>query len=171
MIDQVKNDKLSALLKQAMRGLAGTVSLIATTDGSKRSVMTATSAISLSMNPASMLVCINKNNYFHTFIKDSSFFSINILNSTQAGLAQLCSSSAQYGESRFCQGSWSSFENGVPYLTEAQSTVLCKVDEIFSYGSHDIFIGLVTQVIYREDINPLIYVAGDYKKTQNLQLH
>ena len=49
----------------SMRGITSTVNVISATDEGHRHAMTATSVTSLSLDPPSMLVCINKDASLH----------------------------------------------------------------------------------------------------------
>lgn len=157
------HQQLGMELRQAMRGLASSVSLIASTDDSgNRFAMTATSVTSLSMDPPSMLVCINRGAAFNKVMQGGRGFSINILCADHLALARLCSSRA-YGEERFAQGQWRRDERGTPFLADAQAAVVCIPDARYAYGSHDIFVGKVVAVHLGEAIDPLVYADGSYR--------
>ena len=65
------------------------------------------------------------------------------------------------GEDRFGFGAWGE-ENGVPVLPDAQAHIVCAKEARFDYGSHTIFIGRVTSVGIHGEVDPLIYVDGQY---------
>ena len=52
-------DPIQTSFIQAMRGIAATVSVISSRDNLDKQAMTATSVASLSLEPPSMLVCVN----------------------------------------------------------------------------------------------------------------
>ena len=58
--DPVKNEFI-----QAMRGITSTVTVVSAKNGSDQQAMTATSVASLSLEPPSMLVCINHEASIH----------------------------------------------------------------------------------------------------------
>lgn len=154
---------VAALLKQAMRGLASSVSLISAADKSgARVAMAATSVTALTMEPPAMLACINRNTSSYPTLRDGADFCINILAVDHLPIAQLCSSGAQ-GEERFANGLWEKDARGVPYLKDAQAAIVCTQSRRIEYGTHDIFIGLVRQVHLPREIDPLVYVDGSYR--------
>src|SRR5258707_1450098 len=67
--------------KQAMRQCAGAVALVTVgAEPGRRTGLTVTSACSLSDDPPSLLVCVNRNASAHTRIREEGHFVINFLN-------------------------------------------------------------------------------------------
>lgn len=150
-------------LRGAMRGLAKSVTLISTVDKSDlRHVMAATAVNSISMAPPSMLICINRDASSYPALLAGASFCINILAKDQLDLAQHCSVGAE-GEARFDKGRWLRGEFGLPYLADAQASIICTQDHRQPYGSHDVFFGLVSKVHFGCEIDPLVYADGVYK--------
>ena len=98
---------------QAMRGITSTVTVVSAKNGENKQAMTATSVASLSLDPPSMLVCINREASIHEVMKEGLGFCINILSLGQENLANLCSVKEKE-EQRFLEGNWSELEN-IPY--------------------------------------------------------
>lgn len=155
---------LAADLKQAMRGFAQSVVIVSTIgDDGARYAMAATAVTPLSMDPPSMLICVNKTASSHPILESGANFSLNILHTGQMDVARACGGAAK-GEDRFAAGNWQINEHGVPYLADAQAAIVCHQRQRISYGSHDIFIGDV-QAVYRADnVSPLVYFDGAYRK-------
>jgi len=63
---------------QAMRGIISTVTVVSAKNGENKQAMTATSVASLSLDPPSMLVCINREASIHEVMKEGLGFCINI---------------------------------------------------------------------------------------------
>jgi flavin reductase len=147
--------------KAAMRRFAVSVSIITTADGPSRSGMTATAVSSLSTQPPSLLVCINRNARLHAEMSPGRKFCVNFLTSHHADL------SSGFGgrlppEERFALGAWVSQDDHPPYLSDAQANVFCTVDGTFDYGSHTIFVGKVQSVRINGAVQPLVYADGKY---------
>ena len=62
--------------------------------------MTATAVSALSMEPPSMLVCVNRSATFHAALSQSDAFAINVLSRSHVDISRLCSGEAK-GDSRF----------------------------------------------------------------------
>ncbi|MBP6030571.1 MAG: flavin reductase family protein [Sphingobium sp.] len=163
--DDVKS--LAADLKMAMRGFAQSVVIVSTvgSDGA-RYAMAATAVTPLSMDPPSMLICVNRTASSHATLESGANFALNILNRRQMDVARVCGGAAK-GEERFTVGEWHTDEHGVPYLADAQAAIICHQRQRISYGSHDIFIGDVQAVrgasVDGVEADPLVYFNGSYR--------
>jgi flavin reductase (DIM6/NTAB) family NADH-FMN oxidoreductase RutF len=157
------------LLKQAMRRMASSVSIVPTTDGEGRAyAMTATAITSVSMDPPSLLVCVNERAGIYSAMQQGRPFCINILHEKQRELAELCSHGPQ-NRDRFAIGQWQNHASGIPYLPEAQANIFCINDKSLCYASHSIFIGRVESVTTHGEVSPLIYLDGTYLAVSLLQ--
>ena len=155
---------LAAALKTAMRGFAQSVTIITTVDDDGiRYAMAATAVTPLSMDPPSMLICVNRSVSSYKILEGGSNFCINILGVNQEDVAQCCGGGAK-GEERFAVGDWQTDEHGLPFLASGQAAISCHQRERISYGSHDIFIGDVQTVRLAGAVDPLIYLDGAYRR-------
>ena len=73
------NDPLAAQTKLALRRLASSVAVVTCRDGQARHAMTATAVNAMSMQPPSMIVCVNRASAFHAAISRADSFAINVL--------------------------------------------------------------------------------------------
>lgn len=156
--------------KSAMRRLAATVSIIATADEDGWHGMTATSVTSVSMDPPSVLVCVNTTATLHKVLHAGRRFSVNLLRASQESHAGTFSSSKIRGAERFADHAWkaSDEEDSLPYLVDAQANLFCDIDQTVSYGTHTIFIGRVNAVRNGELVSPLLYADGQYLATRRV---
>ena len=159
-IAHAPNELLTAQTKLALRRLASSVAVVSCRHEGARHAMTATAVNALSMQPPSMIVCINNATAFHRAISSAEKFAINVLHRSHIEISAECGGKAR-GEDRFGSGHWSSLAD-VPILTDAQANIVCSRDTNFDYGSHTIFIGRVTSVDICGEVDPLIYVDGRY---------
>lgn len=148
-------------LRLGMRRLAAGVCVISTQVGGQRYAMTASSVTSVSDEPASLLVCVNKEAAMYSMLPLGQPFVINVLSQAQQAVSNIC---ATAGEDRFSCGDWQEGENGVPYLADAQVSFFCRVDnDNYLYGTHQIVIGrLEKAIISSGSVEPLVYVNGAY---------
>jgi flavin reductase (DIM6/NTAB) family NADH-FMN oxidoreductase RutF len=154
------DDRLAAQTKLALRRLASAVAVVTCQDGRTRHAMTATAVNAMSMQPPSMIICVNRSSAFHAAISRADNFAINILHRGQAQISMGCGGKVR-GEDRFHSAAWEE-ENGVPVLPDAQASIVCAKQERFDYGSHTVFLGRVTSVGVHGAVDPLIYVDGHY---------
>jgi flavin reductase len=155
--------------RNAMRCFASTVSIVSVQSGSERHGTTATSVTSVSLDPPSLLVCINQGSRLHTFLRNEGRFCVNVLHVGNLGISHAFSS-AMSSADRFGHGDWRSDRHGIPYLADAQANLFCEKDLEVPYGSHTIFIGKVFDVGIRDEICPLLYGNGAYTECTGLDL-
>ena len=145
----------------AMRRYIYSVSIMSNKDNADiPNAITVSSVTSISMDPPSLLICINKSSRIHNSIELESKFCINLLNNKQEDLSNICSDEDMYDQ-RFKDKNWNL--DGIPFLKNAQANIFCKVDKLTSYHTHTIVIGLVEDANYTDEISTLTYVDGDYK--------
>ena len=144
----------------AMRFLAASVSVISAKDKAGKSyAMTASSVTSLTIDPPSILVCVNKGASIHDVLIPGTDLSINILQKNQQEISNLCSSK-QLESQRFENDFWNS--SHTPFIQNAQSNIFCKVDETIAYHTHKIVIASVESSQSADTFNTLMYADGGY---------
>ena len=145
----------------AMRRYIYSVSIMSNKDNvDNLNAITVSSVTSISMDPPSLLICINKSSRIHDSIELGSKFCINLLNNDQEDLSNICSDEDMYDQ-RFNDKNWNL--DNIPFLKNAQANIFCKVDKLTSYHTHTIVIGLVEDANYADEISTLTYVDGGYK--------
>jgi flavin reductase (DIM6/NTAB) family NADH-FMN oxidoreductase RutF/nitroreductase len=154
--------------RKAMRCLAATVCVVSIDDGGEWNGMTATSVTSVSMDPASMLVCINHTASLHQRLQKGVRLCVNVLKTSQAPLAGAFSTSKIKGAQRFANGDWQADDSGLPYLADAQANMFCTIDLAVPYGTHTIFVAKVDGVRVMERVAPLLYQDGQYAATTRI---
>jgi flavin reductase (DIM6/NTAB) family NADH-FMN oxidoreductase RutF len=144
----------------AMRHVAATVYAVTTGHDGQRFGILATAVSSLSFEPPSLLVCVNRTASLHDPMASAEMFGVNVLGQVNCNVAENFTRTAG-GEGRFNVGEWDELE-GVPVLANAQSSLVCKVAHRHSYGTHTIFIGELVAARHRENAKPLTYYDGRY---------
>ena len=129
-------------------------------DNGNSNAITVSSVTSISMDPPSLLICINKSSRIHDTLQIGSKFCINLLKKDQEELSNICSDEESY-EERFNNENWDTEE--IPFLSNAQANIFCKVDKLTSYHTHTIVVGLVENANHTNEISTLTYVNGKYK--------
>jgi flavin reductase (DIM6/NTAB) family NADH-FMN oxidoreductase RutF len=150
--------------RQAMRRVASTVNVITICLGGEPMGITATAMSSLSLEPPSLLVCINRTASLHGSMEDVSHFCVNVLHREQEEIAHLFADRARRSL-RFAEG-WHVDCERPPRLVDAQAALLCRRIDHHRFGTHSIFIGQVEDVILREDVDPLVYLNGSYRRAE-----
>jgi flavin reductase len=151
--------------KLGMRRLASGVSLITSRDNAgKPHGMIATSVVSVSVEPPTLLVCVNKSASCHDVIDNRGVFCINLLGDGDDKIAQVFSSS-KTRDVRFSSGDWREMTTGAPAHAGSLASFDCEVRSRVDAGSHTIFIGLVVDTqLWVDVVQPLIYINGAYAR-------
>ena len=154
------HSELTPAFRQAMRRIASTVNVITICVGGEPMGITATAMSSISMDPPSLLVCINRTSSMHGSMEDVSHFRVNALHRDQEEIAQMFADRSQQAL-RFA-GGWSVDCERPPRLVDAQASMLCRRIDHHRFGTHSIFVGQVEEVLVRDEIGPLVYLNGHY---------
>lgn len=150
--------------RQAMRHCAGAVAVV--TVGRRvgeRTGLTVTSVCSLSDDPPSLLVCVNRNASAHPRIRQEGHFAVNFLGEEHASLALAFSGQKGVdGDARFGLGTWLPQGSGTPMLVDAITAFDCRLRDEFETRTHSVFVGDVLQTQMRGDAAPLVYLRGGF---------
>ena len=152
---------LADQFKLGLRRLGKAVVVITAWHEDRRWAMTATAVSELSLDPPSLLLCVNRSASLHGPLIGKANFCINILHADQHALSAACSGAAK-GEARFSEGDWSAAACGTPYLRDCQASFLCEYATHLEYGTHAVVVGAVTRVRISGEVDPLIYLDGRY---------
>ena len=147
----------------AMRRLAGGVSVITVGRGNDITGMTVTSVSSLSVDPPTLIVSINRESSSWPLLKRHGVFGVNILTADQLDIAERFSGKdGLKGAARFAGAQWITLASGVPLLAGALSAIDCEVEEIVERHSHAIVIGRVLDMRLASRNSALAYWQGQY---------
>jgi flavin reductase (NADH)/cob(II)yrinic acid a,c-diamide reductase len=157
--------------KQAMRQCAGAVALVTVgAEHGRRTGLTVTSACSLSDNPPSLIVCVNRNASAHARIREERAFAINFLHEDHALLALTFSGQKGVnGDDRFGFGAWNRGVTGAPLLADAAAAFDCVLAHEFETRTHSIFVGEVRGVSHSPSVKPLVYLRSNFHTPQEIR--
>lgn len=163
---QLDDMQLGEKLRLGMRRLASGVGVLSTRKGDEKFAMTASSITSLSDDPASLLICVNKSAAIQPLLTKGQSISVSILGAQQENVSNKCAQKGA-GSERFSVGKWVEEEvSNTPYLQDAQVVFFCDVDnDCYEYGTHQIVIGRLVDIFVPDiNIDPLLYLDGAYRK-------
>ncbi len=134
-------------LKDAMRRLSGGVVVITAGVGVEKTGLTATSAVSLSIDPPTMLDCISRSSSTWPVVLKRRHFCVNVVHASQADVAGRFSGfGGVKGAARYEGARWRSLGSGAAGLVGALAVIDCRVEEIIERHSHCIVLGAVLDV-------------------------
>lgn len=149
--------------RDAMSRYAGHVQLVTTQWHDVRRGVTITAACSVSDNPATVLVCLNKSNEKNDIFLESGIFALNALGARHQMLADAFSGRTQLSaDERFASGRFDTLVTGVPVLVDALAAFDCRVIEVTRGSTHNVIFGQVVGVRFSDPQPALLYLHRDY---------
>ena len=107
--------------RKAMRSYVYSVSILSNvTENKEYNAITVSSVTSVSIDPPSILVCINKTAGIHDSIKLGTKYCINLLTKTHEELSNICSNYEEE-KNRFISDQWDLSD--IPFLKDAQANI------------------------------------------------
>lgn len=145
----------------AMRRMAATVTILSTADDAGLPHgMAATAVSSVTMDPPTLLACVNRSASLHAPLLARRRFCVNVL-ATRHGDLVAAFSGKLSGQARFEVGEWAvDAASGLPYLMDAQCNVFCEVQEVVQVGTHAVILARVGSARSHDHVAPLVYVDG-----------
>lgn len=147
----------SETFKQSMRLLAGGVCILATNCEGEWRGLTMTAVCSLTVDPPSLVACLNRNTGTHRALSKTKRVSINVLSNDQEDVAELFSSTTVRGQERFEKEKWIEMASGVPALVGALAVLDCDVLQQTSVGEHSVFFCGVKNVVLQPERGALVH--------------
>lgn len=147
--------------RKAMSRFASSVTVVtAESEEGQPKGLTVSAFCSLSLDPPLVLVCIEKNASLHQFLKEGSYFAINILSEDQELVSRRF---ASRDANRFDGVGYKKGATGAPLLDDVIAHVECLVTASHPAGDHTIFVGQVEAAETVEG-KPLAYFRGGYSR-------
>lgn len=131
----------AAAFRSVMRELAAGVVLVTSAFERTRAGCAVSSVSSLSLEPASLIVCLNADSSTLRSIRASGVFAVNMLADHHHSLAQRFASANVRGEDRFAEGDWDATATGSPRLRDALAVADCRLERTVEHSTHAIIIG------------------------------
>ncbi|MEU5993442.1 flavin reductase [Spirillospora sp. NPDC047418] len=138
--------------------LASGVTVITTEADGKRHGMTASSVTSLSLDPPTMLACVNNAVPTAKAVSASGRYVVNVLGEAQGELAKQFAIASR---DKFRDVAVHTGTLGLPLLSDALAHIECEVVESVAGGTHTIFLGRVVSATAGGG-QPLTYFCGGF---------
>ena len=151
----------AATFRQGMAHLAAAVNVITTVGAEGKAGFTASAVCSITDQPATLLVCLNRSASVFSHFKNNQVLCVNTLAQQHAKLSQLFASKTPMSE-RFTTAQWHRLRTGAPVLKDALVAFDCVITERHSVGSHDILICQVQAMQQGHADQALIYFNRSY---------
>jgi len=145
--------------RHAMRRVPTGVTVVTTLKEGEPRGITVNAFASVSLDPPSLLICINREARSYLFISSSRIFCVNVLAGDQRPLAEHFSGKVR--DRQFAEIAYTVDTSGAPVLSGAIAHFDCELAEEYHIGSHSILIGRVLSCSARPG-SPLGYFNGGF---------
>src|ERR1700722_17367066 len=133
--------------REAMTRLGAAVHLVTTAGPAGKTGFTATAVCSVSDQPATLLVCLNRRSNSAPLMAQNGVFCVNTLGAAESNLADIFAGrSGLHLEELFSVGEWTTLKTGSPVLTTAVVAFDCRTIDIKAVASHNVIFGAVQAV-------------------------
>lgn len=156
----------AASFRAAMARFPGAVTIVTALAGAEQRGLTATAVCSVSAEPPSLLVCLNRKTGTCAAVRASGLFNVNLLQGPASPLAlRFAGAGGVTGAEKFALGDWGVDARGLPLLGQALVGFSCEVAEMVDTGSHTVFIGQIS-AIHLGDGAALVYEQARFHRLQ-----
>lgn len=147
-----------AAFRAAMANLSAAVNIVTTNGSAGRAGITVSAVCSVTDDPPTLVVCINKSSYAHDFFRDNGYVCVNVLGASHEELAmQFAGRGDTPMAERLAAPIWDHETEGVPVLRDAVASVVGRVTGKHAHGSHTVMFVEVYSVQIRETSGGLVY--------------
>ena len=154
--------------REVMGHFATGISVVTALEGSRPHGITVNAFSSVSLDPALVMVALDRRRYITPIVRAAGRYAVNVLGADQQALSD-CFAHAPVspGREAFCGAAWQPGPNGLPLIDGSIATLECTIVETFSAGDHDLFIGRVDSLAQHDgDVAPLLYYRRRYLRVE-----
>ena len=153
---------LQAEVRNAMAQLGSAVTVITTDGPAGKFGFTASAVCSVTDQPPTLLVCMNRNSFANDHFKQNRALCVNVLSGDHQTLSGIFANASLRSEQRFCHDSWQVLSSGAPVLSSAVASFDCLIDTCHEVGSHTVFYCQVQAIRISEPPRGLVYFNRRY---------
>ncbi len=151
--------------RDAMCRLGAAVHVVTTDGPAGKTGFTATAVCSVSDSPATLLICLNRTATSMPVLRGNGVFCVNTLRAGEEIIADTFAGRTKVPrEQRFATGDWMTLATGSPVLASAVVAFDCRVREVKSVASHDVYFGIVEAIHSGPAGAALVYHDRAYKQ-------
>lgn len=161
--EQHEIDRLA--FRDAMARLGAAVTIVTTDGPGGRAGFAATAVCSVTDDPPTLLVCVNRASSAYAPVRRNGWICVNVLAAEHAELSRVFGGKTPVAE-RFAAATWRENAGGTPELEGALASFGCEIATATPAGTHDVFFCRVVSVRSRTEGKGLIYFDRAYHVPQ-----
>jgi len=161
-------DRVDSKVLRRTFGTFATGVTVVTVGGANPHGMTANSFTAVSLDPALVLVCVDRDAIMHSSLVDSGTFGVSVLASDQEAVARhFANNHRPLGLAQFDPVDWVPGQRtGAPLITGAVAHYECAVWRSYDGGDHTIFVGSLLSSQRRVDEDVLVFLHGRFHQLE-----
>ena len=154
-----------AAYRDAMARLGAAVSVITTDGPAGRGGFTASAVCSVTDDPPTLLVCMNRGSSLNEAFKANQVLCVNTLTAKQEALSPLFAGQVEASmDERFGAAAWTVLATGSPVLAGAVVSFDCRIAQVTEVGTHSVFFCAVEAIQSGAAREGLIYFGRSYHR-------
>lgn len=151
--------------RDAMARLGAAVNVVTTDGPGGRAGFTATAVCSVTDDPPTLLVCLNRGASVYPAFAENDVLCVNTLGAGQQDVSGLFGGRTPMDE-RFAAVAWHAEATGAPVLDAATASFDCRVVRRTGVGTHDVLICEVASLATHAERHGLVYFGRAYHEVR-----
>lgn len=147
--------------RDAMSRLGAAVNIITTDGPAGRAGFTASAVCSVTDEPPTLLVCLNRSASVWPVFLQNRALCVNTLAAGHESLSNLFGGKTPM-EERFAAANWRNGRGGSPLLEGAVASFDCRISQVVSVGTHDILFCELVALERNDDTHGLVWFDRGY---------
>ena len=146
-----------------MARLGAAVNIITTDGPAGLRGFTASAVCSVTDDPPTLLLCLNRNSDSNAALKENGVLCVNTLSPALAHLSPIFAGMTEHDlPARFAMANWTKLVTGAPVLEQAVVSFDCRIVQVTEVGTHSVFFCEVDAIAHGPVHEGLIYFARGY---------
>lgn len=158
MTSSLENGVTPQTFRQTLGRFASGVTVVTTLQESEVRGITVSAFLSVSLEPPLVLVSIDKKAHSHERMMNAEYYGVSILSEGQQSISNHFAGRAPDVTPEF------ETLHNFPVIKGAVAQIVCKTVQKVDAGDHTLFIGEIEGLTWQEDVQPLLYFHGKYKR-------
>ena len=149
--------------REAMANLCAAVTVVTTDGKAGRGGFTASAVCSVTDEPPTLLVCMNRSGRQAPFFRENGVLCVNLLSHGHQDTAATFAGRGDVSiDQRFAEIEHTIGSTGSPILRASVVSFDCAIDHVVTAGTHDVFFCHVREISFGAGRNALVYFRRAY---------
>lgn len=151
--------------RNGMSRFAAAVNIVTTNGPAGSAGFTASAVCSVTDDPPTVVVCLNRASQLHTMFQENGVFCVSTLASDQRELAEMFAHRAGVPMlERFVLPHWEKLSTGAPAVRDALACFDCCISLVQEIGTHYAMYGEVQEIRTSDRTSALLYLNRSYRE-------